>query len=203
VTIKAIVTFVILLGIFIFIYTLLGMELFAYKVWFSEDEGEILPEADGGVPPRVNFNGIWNALITIFIVFIGEDWNSVMYSHYREFKHLSTFFFISFFVIGNLVLLNLFLAILLQNFETDGEEEEGKDSDANALAKLRRSFRRKWRIVKYSFISKCVCFYKKKGGSDLAGSVLRDQRRRSSVGVAQLKHLSKKRDTKTMFGVNL
>ena len=40
-----------------------------------------------------------------------------MYSHYRAQGVKAIFFFIILFVTLNLVLLNLFLAILLQNFE--------------------------------------------------------------------------------------
>ena len=46
-----------------------------------------------------------------------------MYDHVRATGNGGIFFFISLFILGNLVLLNLFLAILLKNFE----EPPGKD----------------------------------------------------------------------------
>ena len=48
-----------------------------------------------------------------------------MYDHVRTTGYKSLVFFISLFILGNLVLLNLFLAILLKNFE----EPPGKDDD--------------------------------------------------------------------------
>ena len=80
----------------------------------------------GGTFPRANFNRLMNGLVTIFIVFIGEDWNAVMFDHYRATRSAGAYlYFMSLFIIGNLILLNLFLAILLKNFE----EPPGKDDD--------------------------------------------------------------------------
>lgn len=55
---------------------------------------------------------------------IGEDWNSVMYSHERALGVISKVYFIVLLVFGNFILLSLFTAILLKNFESDTEEEE-------------------------------------------------------------------------------
>jgi hypothetical protein len=50
-----------------------------------------------------------------------------MYDHLRGRDRSAYFFFISAFIFGNLILLNLFLAILLKNFETPPEKEESVD----------------------------------------------------------------------------
>ena len=68
-------------------------------------------------------------LTTIFIVFIGEDWNSVMYDHYRATNALTVAYFIFLFIFGNLILLNLFLAILLKNFEEPPGAEDDAEED--------------------------------------------------------------------------
>ena len=67
------------------------------------------------MPPRANFDTINLAVTTIFIVFIGEDWQTVLFD-FREMGWVATSFFIVLFISLNLVLLNLFLAILLENF---------------------------------------------------------------------------------------
>jgi len=86
-------------------------------------------EADSrGIFPRTNFNFFINGMVTIFIVFIGEDWNSVMITHVRGSGDTAIPFFVFVFIFGNLILLNLFLAILLKNFE----EPPGKDDDEPA-----------------------------------------------------------------------
>jgi hypothetical protein len=51
-----------------------------------------------------------------------------MYAHVRATNQLSMIFFISLMIFGNFVLLNLFLAILLKNFEKkENDEEEIED----------------------------------------------------------------------------
>ena len=57
-----------------------------------------------------------------------------MYDHIRTLGWTSKVFFFTLFVQGNLILLNLFLAILLKNFDDDiedGEECHGKGDDLN------------------------------------------------------------------------
>jgi hypothetical protein len=54
--------FSILILLFIFIYALLGMELFAH---FIKYEGE---------SPRENFDDFFHSFISIFIVLVGDDW---------------------------------------------------------------------------------------------------------------------------------
>lgn len=67
-TMKDIANFSILLGIVIFIYTLVGMELFSYSYKFSELRDK----------PRLNFDYFSNALVSVTIVLIGEDWDKLM-----------------------------------------------------------------------------------------------------------------------------
>jgi len=104
--VKDINNFTVLLCLVLFTYTLLGMELFANS----------LPEP----VPRVNFDSFQEALTAIFIVLVGEDWNALMYQYmFGENPYANSLFFISLVIIGNMILLNLFLAILLKNFQDD------------------------------------------------------------------------------------
>jgi len=50
-----------LIFLFTFIFALLGMELFGYEL--------------GSPPPRSNFDTIGAALVTVFVIITGEDWN--------------------------------------------------------------------------------------------------------------------------------
>jgi hypothetical protein len=45
---------------------------------------------------------------------IGEDWNAPMYNHIRASGWGSIAFFVGWFIVGNTILLNMFLAILLE-----------------------------------------------------------------------------------------
>ena len=130
-SIKDVSNFSVLLFLFIFIYTLLGRELFAYKVTF--DESGRFSESDDAKSPRNNFDTFFNALITIFIVLTGEQWNRIMYDAYLFNKFLALAFFISLIIIGQMILLNLFLAILLENFNVGEENEKGEKKNKKVM----------------------------------------------------------------------
>ena len=115
-SLKDISNFSVLLGIFMFTYTLLGMELFAFKAKFNPETDELVGVDEPGIYPREHFNNFLNSFTTIFIVLIGEDWNNVMYKYLRSSTFYHFIFFFVLYVFGNLILLNLFLAILLKNF---------------------------------------------------------------------------------------
>jgi len=121
-TIKEIGNFIVLLAIFIYVFSLLGMEIFAGKLNFDE-KGHSLTnvEIDPGTSvylPRSNFDTLLWAIITVFQILIGEEWQTVFYDCYRGAGAMvSTAYFMSVILFGNLIMLNLFLAMLLGNFE--------------------------------------------------------------------------------------
>ena len=72
-----------------------------------------------------------------------------MFEHYRGQGEIAIVFFPIVYVGLYLIMLNLFLAILLERFAADEEEKKGEDSDENAFRGfrvLRRKLRRWWRI---------------------------------------------------------
>jgi hypothetical protein len=129
---KDISNFSILLFLFIFIFSLLGMELFAFRAMFNAD-GDLVTDFDvydldeSLEPPRTNFDSFGFAILSVFVVIIGEDWNVVMYNYVRNKSLAISLFFISLMVIGNFMLLSLFTALLLKNFETKEEDIEKPD----------------------------------------------------------------------------
>lgn len=48
---------------------------------------------------------------------IGDNWNNIMYVIMRSCGHFSAYYFISLIIMGHIIMLNLFLAILLGNFD--------------------------------------------------------------------------------------
>ena len=61
---------------------LIGMEFFAFKVGFYANNEPACREdiiKDPTLSPRENFNTPQEALITIFILAIGDDWTQIMY----------------------------------------------------------------------------------------------------------------------------
>jgi len=106
--------YVILLVLFIYVFSLIGMSFFAGSLKFDADHKVDL---EHGKLPRNNFDVIWWSVITIFQVLIGEKWNVIMYNCMRSTNPASACYFILLILAGNIIMLNLFLAILLGNFE--------------------------------------------------------------------------------------
>merc|ERR1719334_2771842 len=121
-SIASINALLVLLILFIFIAALLGMQIFGGR--FKNEES------------RGTFNSFGQSCLTVFQILTGEDWNVVMYDGiqaYGGIKGLGAIagmYFIILFVLGNFILLNVFLAIAVDNLSTDedeAEEEEGPE----------------------------------------------------------------------------
>jgi len=137
-TILEIGNFAVLLLLFMFIYALIGMQFFSNRMRFY-DSGEAIPiteredwaDAWEG-SPRNNFDDFLWSMTTIFQVLTGEDWNACMYDAWRGTGWGAVVYFISLVIFGAFIVMNLFLAILLGNFEGNeelmgagGEEADG------------------------------------------------------------------------------
>jgi len=73
-TLKDISIFSILLFLFIFIYTLLGLELFAYTCKKnSKDEIDLV----NGTAPLNNFDTFLGAFLTVFVTLTGDSWTFI------------------------------------------------------------------------------------------------------------------------------
>ena len=112
----------ILLLLFIFIYSLMGMQLFGGQ--FNNFEG---------TKPRANFDSFGVAFLTVFQLLTMENWNSILYSTMDQSGWTAAIYLISWIFIGNFVLLNLFLAILLDSFVEEDEEEKKEMEEQNIM----------------------------------------------------------------------
>lgn len=56
----------------------LGMEFFAFTVFYDEN-GKIVNSAAEGAPPQRNFDTVFASFVTVFSILIGDNWNSIMY----------------------------------------------------------------------------------------------------------------------------
>jgi len=115
-TVLTIKDYTILLGLFIYVFALLGMSFFAGQVKFDVNDYNTV-DTKNGVSPRANFDRLMTAALTVFEIMIGENWNGVMYDHMRASGTASCLYFILLVIFGNIIMLNLFLAILLGNFD--------------------------------------------------------------------------------------
>ena len=107
-------SFSVLLFLLIFIYVLLGMDIFSSKN--SEQGGLVIEE------PRCNFDSFLNAFVLVFSVLTLELWDANMFKFTRLHGSTSIVYFVTLVIFGVLIFLNLFLAILLENFDIEVEE---------------------------------------------------------------------------------
>ncbi|XP_034293021.1 voltage-dependent L-type calcium channel subunit alpha-1D isoform X13 [Pantherophis guttatus] len=130
---KSIASLLLLLFLFIIIFSLLGMQLFGGKFNFDETQTK-----------RSTFDNFPQALLTVFQILTGEDWNAVMYDGIMAYGGPSSsgmvvcIYFIILFICGNYILLNVFLAIAVDNLadaeslntaqKEEAEEKERKKS---------------------------------------------------------------------------
>lgn len=103
------VNFSCLLVMFSWVYALAGMQMYAGKFQTSLGLTE--------TRPRMTFDSLHAALLTVFIVVSGENWDTVLDYAFRANGYIGLVFIISMYLIGNFLVLNIFLAILLSNFE--------------------------------------------------------------------------------------
>jgi voltage-dependent calcium channel L type alpha-1D len=115
-TLKDVASFSILLFLFIYIFTLLGMELFAHKAKLDPDTGYV--DSVNGESPTFNFDDFLNSFSLVFIILTNDGTSAIYYNHYRSVGALpASLYFIILTVIGQKIILNLFVAILLENFD--------------------------------------------------------------------------------------
>ncbi|KAM4691759.1 voltage-dependent T-type calcium channel subunit alpha-1G [Rhinophrynus dorsalis] len=120
-TMDNVATFCMLLMLFIFIFSILGMHLFGCK-FASEKDGDTLPD-------RKNFDSLLWATVTVFQILTQEDWNKVLYNGMASTSSWAALYFIALMTFGNYVLFNLLVAILVEGFQT---EEVSKREDMSA-----------------------------------------------------------------------
>ncbi|XP_047656747.1 voltage-dependent P/Q-type calcium channel subunit alpha-1A isoform X24 [Tachysurus fulvidraco] len=133
---KSIISLLFLLFLFIVVFALLGMQLFGGQFNF-----------ESGTPPT-NFDTFPAAIMTVFQILTGEDWNMVMYDGIESQGGVNTgmvfsIFFIVLTLFGNYTLLNVFLAIAVDNLANaqeltkDEQEEEEAANQKMALQKAK------------------------------------------------------------------
>ncbi|XP_050979462.1 calcium channel, voltage-dependent, P/Q type, alpha 1A subunit, b isoform X21 [Labeo rohita] len=133
---KSIISLLFLLFLFIVVFALLGMQLFGGQFNFEQ-----------GTPPT-NFDTFPAAIMTVFQILTGEDWNVVMYDGIQSQGGVDkgmvfSVFFIVLTLFGNYTLLNVFLAIAVDNLANaqeltkDEQEEEEATTQKMALQKAK------------------------------------------------------------------
>uniref|UniRef100_A0A8C2KF35 Voltage-dependent L-type calcium channel subunit alpha n=1 Tax=Cyprinus carpio TaxID=7962 RepID=A0A8C2KF35_CYPCA len=134
---KSIASLLLLLFLFIIIFSLLGMQVFGGKFNFDETQTK-----------RSTFDNFPQALLTVFQILTGEDWNAVMYDGIMAYGGPSSsgmivcIYFIILFICGNYILLNVFLAIAVDNLaDAESLNTDSKELHLHVFAHCRLFFK--------------------------------------------------------------
>ena len=106
------------------------------SVWAS-DGGAPVANASviTGIVPRLNYDDFFSALITTFQIVTTEGWNEDMYDAAGPGGSAAALFFYGVIIVGNWMLLNMFIAIIIQKFA----EQRTKAVD-QAYVEMKRHF---------------------------------------------------------------
>jgi hypothetical protein len=122
------------LFIVLFIFAVIGMQLFRADYLKHFNDGMEVNETTKIHLPRWHFIDFPHAFLIVFRIQCGE-WVESMFECMKVSKpKICIPIFITVFVIGNLVILNLFLALLLNSFSGDVLQQTEASSNAFALA---------------------------------------------------------------------
>uniref|UniRef100_A0A8C2XT26 Voltage-dependent T-type calcium channel subunit alpha n=1 Tax=Cyclopterus lumpus TaxID=8103 RepID=A0A8C2XT26_CYCLU len=111
-TMDNVATFCMLLMLFIFIFSILGMHIFGCKFSLKTETGDTVPD-------RKNFDSLLWAIVTVFQILTQEDWNAVLYNGMAATSPLAALYFVALMTFGNYVLFNLLVAILVEGFQAE------------------------------------------------------------------------------------
>jgi len=127
-----------LLFLFVYIMSLVGVQFFSNIYRFDEFGFRVKisdPRWEDIAPSRLNFDSLIWAFFTVFAILTLEDWHKIMYDGWRATDHgASTMYFIITIIFGEIVLMNVFLAILLSNFTEASSESPSKNPDVPCQA---------------------------------------------------------------------
>ncbi|KAK2833664.1 hypothetical protein Q5P01_017553 [Channa striata] len=121
-TMDNVATFCMLLMLFIFTFSILGMHLFGCKFSLRTDNGDTIPD-------RKNFDSLLWAIVTVFQILTQEDWNVVLYNGMASTSPLAALYFVALMTFGNYVLFNLLVAILVEGFQAEGDANRSESDD--------------------------------------------------------------------------
>ncbi|XP_056011391.1 voltage-dependent P/Q-type calcium channel subunit alpha-1A-like isoform X2 [Ostrea edulis] len=129
-SISYVLSLMFILFLFLFMFALFGMELFGGRFNFNEGR------------PEAHFDSFTKAMLTVFQILTGEDWNVVMYNGVKAhggidgIGALVVFYFITIVLFGNYMLLNILFAIAVDSL---AEAKRISDSEKTKIKEMKGS----------------------------------------------------------------
>uniref|UniRef100_A0A670Y4D7 Calcium voltage-gated channel subunit alpha1 H n=1 Tax=Pseudonaja textilis TaxID=8673 RepID=A0A670Y4D7_PSETE len=132
-TMDNVATFCMLLMLFIFIFSILGMHLFGCKFGLRTETGDTMPD-------RKNFDSLLWAIVTVFQILTQEDWNVVLYNGMASTSSWAALYFVALMTFGNYVLFNLLVAILVEGFQAEGDANRSDTDEDKTSTNFEEEF---------------------------------------------------------------
>ena len=117
-----------LLMLVFFIYSILGV-----FILHTVKDGEVLDD-------YTNFNNFGLAMMTLLRIATGEDWHLIMYDYMVEIPE-SPYYFISFVTITTFIMLNMFIMVIIQQFD---EHHNNPESPVTLYKQHLKIFKKAW-----------------------------------------------------------
>ena len=128
-SLTAIMNLAILILLYLFISALLLKQFYSGQLYDSDGEES-----------RYSFSTTGDALVTVFIILTGENWNEPMVQVISKWESFAPApLFIAITMLGNWMLLNLFLAILLKALSKEHNEDDKKEAEIKKEEEIRQS----------------------------------------------------------------
>jgi hypothetical protein len=121
--------FCIVLLLFLFVFSLTGRSLFAGK----------LPAHS-----RANFDSLFISFVTTFQLVTGENWNDILFETMEFNPSVGAIFCILVYTLGTLVVLNIFLAILLETFSNVKDNADSYYDKLDSHTSFQSSVKATW-----------------------------------------------------------
>ena len=133
---RSVWSLLVLMGLMIFLFALLGMEIFSGKMcgMGGTSPTRVNTSVCNDVP-RDNFDNVGYGVLTVFVIIAGDGWRDIATTGMEAVGAETAAYFLLCYMIGGYLLLNLFVAVLLSSKDEiaaqerkrkQQEEEEGK-----------------------------------------------------------------------------
>ncbi|KAJ9661937.1 calcium channel protein [Neophaeococcomyces mojaviensis] len=109
--------------VFVFLFTFLAA-IMASQLF----RGDIPPQDAAGGSIQVQFYDIWNSFIGMYIILSSENWTGILYNVTQfnvrwDTAWLGAIFCILWFIMANLIVLNMFIAVIQESFDVSEDEK--------------------------------------------------------------------------------
>ena len=117
------------------IVTLLFLVYFIYAVLGVKTFGAIKEGAHGFINEQRNFNNFGSAMLFTIVISTGESWNGVMYDAMKSGNLVAVVYFFTFIILAQLVMMNLFIMIIVENFDNLNSKEDNGELEFDTIFK--------------------------------------------------------------------